>query len=115
MPFDFCSSLIYSSVALLYDRVQWRRPEMDEAFVSHFLGPVGTKPISHRRHALPIYLTLGGEPEDGANFTKVFRDDERLFRFTHYVAEFLVDYGFAVRPRTQLEGVKKIRVRKELR
>ncbi|KAL3189795.1 hypothetical protein MRX96_020823 [Rhipicephalus microplus] len=95
MPFDFCSSLIYSSVAILYDRIQWRRPDMDETFLSHFLGPVDARPIMHRKHALHVYITLGGEPEDGANFTKAFRDDERLFRFTHNVAEFLVDYGFA--------------------
>ncbi|XP_077548368.1 chitinase-like protein 3 [Haemaphysalis longicornis] len=102
VPYDFCSSLIYSSVAVFYEQVQWKRPDIDKAFVAHFTNPPpggslggGFPRLSHRGHLLHVYVTLGGDPEDNANFSKVFRIPERMYRFTHNLVEFLREYAFS--------------------
>ncbi|KAK8785875.1 hypothetical protein V5799_007761 [Amblyomma americanum] len=95
IPYDFCSSLIYSSVAVFHEGVQWRRPSLDSVFVPN-LTDTGQSAMKHRGHPRPVYLTIGGEPEDSANFTKVFRNDERRARFAHAMADFMIDNKFAV-------------------
>ncbi|XP_077497950.1 putative chitinase 2 [Amblyomma americanum] len=94
IPYDFCSSLIYSSVAVFHEGVQWRRPSLDSVFVPN-LTDTGQSAMKHRGHPRPVYLTIGGEPEDSANFTKVFRNDERRARFAHAMADFMIDNKFA--------------------
>ncbi|XP_070377567.1 probable chitinase 2 isoform X5 [Dermacentor albipictus] len=90
VPYDFCSSLVYSSLAVFFYRVQWKRPNLD----ADFMQRLRALQLRHRGNHVPIYVTLGGEPEDNANFTKVLRHRERLLRFTHNLRVFLLNGAY---------------------
>ncbi|XP_070377563.1 uncharacterized protein [Dermacentor albipictus] len=92
VPYDFCSSLVYSSLAVFFYRVQWKRPNLD----ADFMQRLRALQLRHRGNHVPIYVTLGGEPEDNANFTKVLRHRERLLRFTHNLRVFLLNGAYEI-------------------
>lgn len=69
---------------------------MDETFLREFKQMASNGMLVHRTVPIPIYAVLGGEPQDGANFTRLLREDERIRRFITALQQYVAPYDLEV-------------------
>lgn len=106
VPAAFCTAVIYYSLAIVDNTVQWKRPLLD----SDFADVLTRGPFSHRNRRIPVYLTIGGDRQNNANFSWVVRDKEKRRRFVVNVLGFLRRYSVKVRRLVMLSSASAFQI-----